>query len=127
MPKLQENLLRTRIREPLHDLPNQQRPQRRTHRPGEVIPKRAVHEQVQFVLERLDLGAGERRAPGGCAVCCEVVGAGVERAVDVVVSEVHVVEECVEAFGDRWDVVGSPFDGSLRGVGHEYTYYSHTR
>lgn len=47
------------------------------------------------------------------SVCSSVVCAGVEGAVDVVGGEVHTWEELVKSFGDRWEVMCAPGDGSL--------------
>lgn len=55
----------------------------------------------------------ERAAPRGDAVCGEVVCAGVERAMDVVVGEVDVGQSFVETFGDGREVDAAPFDRCL--------------
>lgn len=113
MPELNVGLVRIRVREARNELVHEHSTEGELHASREVVSKRAVHEQVQLVLEVVDLLLREGTAPGRDAVCGEVVGAGVESAVDVVVGEVDVGDGFVETLGDGREVDVSPLDGGL--------------
>ena len=98
----------------LDEVPDVERAEDGAHLAGEVVPERAVHEEVELVLERLDLARRERAAPRRRPVRGEVVRARVQRAVHVVRRQLRRPPQgFVQPFGDRRQVHVAPRNRGL--------------
>lgn len=113
MSEFQKHLLCTRIRESLYKLVHKQRPKRLLHTPRKVVPELCIHQQIQLVFEVVDLRLGECRAPGRHIVCGEVVSAGEECTAGIIVGEIDIREQLIEAFGDGGEIDFAPFGSGL--------------